>query len=156
MSSARIQSRVPSARFVTVASLHQHELRFHNIGEDGSAKCDAYETGNEQHSVMGVVFDICETEKPILDEKESLGYGYEIKTVELFTSSNEKIDAYLYYAIQIDPTLKPFHWYKQHVLRGAKEYDLPVHYVAQIDEVESIDDPSDERVIREMRIYQPD
>ncbi len=44
MSSRRLLSRVPSARFITSASLPGHALHFHKKGLDGSAKCDAYET----------------------------------------------------------------------------------------------------------------
>ena len=37
-------------------------------GKDGSAKCDATETGDIEHSIIGVVNDICKSEKPILDQ----------------------------------------------------------------------------------------
>ena len=41
LSSARMAARVPSARVVARAQLPGHALRFHKVGRDGSAKCDA-------------------------------------------------------------------------------------------------------------------
>ena len=55
-----------------------HRLEFHKVGRDGSAKCDAFETGNPDDSVIGVVFDIHTAEKNYLDQAEGLGVGYDI------------------------------------------------------------------------------
>ncbi|GAB4354045.1 MAG: gamma-glutamylcyclotransferase family protein [Methylohalobius sp. ZOD2] len=153
MSSKRLKARVPSANFVTIATLDRHDLRFHKKGKDGSSKCDAHETGNEAHAVMGVVFDIFETEKPYLDSVEGLGHSYEEKTIEVATPSGETLEAFTYYAVSIDSTLFPYHWYKHHVLTGAREYGLPESYIARIGLVESISDPQPDRHEREMAIY---
>ncbi len=45
MSQRRLKARVPSARFIAVAELPAHRLRFHKSAGDGSAKCNAEETG---------------------------------------------------------------------------------------------------------------
>lgn len=153
MSSRRIRQRVPSANLIAVATLHGHELRFHKRSVDGSAKCDAYATGEDTHSIIGVMFDITESEKPMLDTYEGLGHGYEQKVVEVVTSSGHIIDAMTYYALTIDPVLKPYHWYKQHVLRGAMEHDLPGEYTRRILGIDSIEDPDASRHEREMAIY---
>jgi len=152
MSQRRLQARVPSARFVTVAELPAHRLRFHKSAGDGSAKCDAEETGNPDDRVMGVVYEIDDTEKPDLDRHEALGFGYDEKQVELITGDGT-LRAWVYYATRINDSLKPFHWYKDHVLIGARENGLPAEYIAQIEAVESIDDPKPERHGRELSIY---
>ncbi len=153
MSVKRLQSRVPSARFVTTAALHEHDLRFHKVGRDGTGKCDAYTTGKPEDVVWGVVFEIDKTEKTVLDEKESLGYGYDEKVVELKALSGETIMAFTYCAILIDPQVKPFSWYTHHVLTGAEENGLPKEYIEKIGQVESITDPDRAREAREMAIY---
>ena len=61
--------------------------------------------------------------------------------------------AFAYYALQIDPALRPYHWYREHVLRGALEHDLPKAYIAAIRAVESIGDPESGRVECELAIY---
>jgi hypothetical protein len=121
---------------------------------DGSAKCDAYETGDDAHCIIGVVFDLTESEKPILDTYEGLGHGYDKKIIEVETDSGHIIEATTYYALLIDPTLKPYHWYKQHVLRGAMEHNFPGEYTKRILGINSLEDPDTSRHEREMTIYQ--
>ena len=152
MSIKRLQGRVPSEKLITTATLYKHDLRFHKKSKEGSAKCDAHETNNHEHAVIGVVFEIAKSEKPALDGKEGLGYGYEEKTIELIAQSGEIIRASTYYATNIDPNLKPYKWYKHHVLTGAHENGLPEIYVEQIQSIESINDPKSERHEAEMEI----
>lgn len=152
MSQRRLQARVPSARFVAVAELPAHRLRFHKSAGDGSAKCDAEKTGNPEDRVIGVVYEIADAEKPDLDRHEALGFGYDEKQVEL-RSEMGNLQAWVYYATRINDSLKPFHWYKDHVLIGARENGLPADYIARIEAVESIDDPRPERHGRELAIY---
>ena len=85
MSQRRLQARVPSARFMAVAELPGHRLRFHKSASDGSAKCNAEDTGNPEDRVIGVVYEIAATEKPDLDRHEALGFGYDEKQVVLKT-----------------------------------------------------------------------
>lgn len=153
MSVTRLKDRVPSAKFVSVATLYEHDLMFHKISKDGSGKCDAYKTNSENHRVIGVVFEIAESKKAELDRKEGLGYGYDEKVVELAAQSGDTIKATTYYAIKIDSGLKPYEWYTHHVLTGAKENGLPCEYVEKIESVESISDPKSERHEKEMVIY---
>ena len=131
-----------------------HELRFHKVShKDGSAKCDVNETGVSEHIVYGVVFHISEHEKPELDRKEGLGYGYEEKDVLIKLKNGSDIEAFTYYATNIDPALKPFDWYKEHVLRGAWENELPQDYIRIIDTIDFDKDPDKERRNRELSIY---
>jgi hypothetical protein len=153
MSINRLQARAPSAKFVTVAILYEHELRFHKISNDGSGKCDAYKTNDESDLVIGVIYAIAESEKQDLDRKEGLGYGYEEKMVELIVDSGETIKATTYYATNIGTGLNPYIWYTHHVLTGARENRLPNEYVKKIENVESIFDPKPERHEKEMAIH---
>ena len=152
MSLARLRARAASARFHTTAILPAHRLQFHKIGKDGSAKCDAEQTGKSQDRIMGVVYEIAGNDKSDLDRHEGLGSGYAEKKVEVITD-NGTITAFTYFATAIDDSLRPFHWYKQHVLIGARENHLPADYIARIEAVESIDDPDAARQTRELAIY---
>ncbi|MGV6826937.1 MAG: gamma-glutamylcyclotransferase family protein [bacterium] len=153
MSVPRLLARVPSASVVTVAELSGHRLCFHKQGRDGSAKCDAYETKLADHKVVGIVFEICEKEKPGLDKCEGLGKGYEQKYVELTTTDGEHITAMTYYATRIDSELRPYHWYKAHVLAGAREHGLPAKYIEKYINIVSLPDPDSERHMTEIGIY---
>ncbi len=153
MSYRRLSQRTPSAEFVCVASLSHHSLRFHKLGRDRSAKCDAFFTGQAEDIVVGVVFCIAPAERRHLDHAEGLGQGYEAKRVELISSEREPVEAFTYYATAIDPSLHPYHWYKQHVLFGCRENGLPPAYVDRIVSIPSIEDPDPERAQREMSIH---
>ena len=152
MSLARIRDRVPSARFFAVATLKAHRLQFHKISKDGSGKCDAKATENPEDKVVGIVYEFADNEKPCLDRKEGLGAGYDEKEVEVITPKG-KVSALMYFATKVDSSLKPYCWYKKHVLVGARENRLPVKYIAQIEAVETIDDPDVSRCERELEIY---
>ena len=153
MSFPRLQQRAPAIKFISTATLPGHELRFHKKGQDGSGKCDAFKTNNPEHKVIGVVYQINQQEKAILDKIEGLGSGYAEKWVTLQCENGQKLEATTYYAIDIDPKLQPFSWYKQHVLFGARENNLPPHYIEKIAGIKSGVDPDRECCEREIAIY---
>ena len=154
MSERRLRQRAPTAQKIGMATLPGHQLRFHKKSEqDGSGKCDAYPTGVLAEHVMGVVFELNRPERLFVDRAEGLGVGYEARKIGVVLGTETMYEAFAYFAICIDPSLKPYHWYKEHVLRGAVENNLPEGYLTSIQCVESIDDPNSERTIRELSIY---
>jgi hypothetical protein len=153
MSLRRFRARVPSAVKLDNASLSGHRLRFHKCGRDGSAKCDAQYTGDPAHRVLGVVFEIAAAEKPDLDRHEGVGQGYVIETLQLTLAGGDRLEAYTYLATLIDPALRPFAWYKEHVLRGAQENRLDADYVRAILDIDAVIDPDSLREARELAIY---
>lgn len=154
MSSRRIQARAPSATKLNTAHLAGHRLEFHKISDnDGTAKCDACETGDLSDCVHGVVFAIAAQDKPALDRAEGLGRGYAEKVVQVRLTDGKVVEATTYYAIRTDPSLKPLDWYKSHVIRGAREHGLPEAYIRAIVTIEHIVDSDDERREKELSIY---
>lgn len=153
MSSPRLLGRVPVVRAIGRATLLGHELRFHKRGRDGSGKCDAFETGSLEGRVCGVLFELPLEAKPELDRHEGLGKGYDQKEVELLTAGDEPVTALTYYATHIDAGLAPYHWYKHHVLAGAREHGLPESYIRAIEIIASVGDPVAARHRREMSIH---
>ena len=153
MSLRRLRARVASAVRLDNASLYGHRLRFHKRGRDGSAKCDAQQTGDPAHRVLGVVFEIAGAEKPDLDRYEGVGLGYVTQTVQLTLSNGDQLEAYTYIATLIDSALRPFAWYKEHVLRGALENHLDADYIQAIHHIAADIDPDPEREARELAIY---
>jgi gamma-glutamylcyclotransferase (GGCT)/AIG2-like uncharacterized protein YtfP len=153
MSLRRLQARVPSAQKLCRAKLPFHQLRFHKQSHhDGSAKCDAFFTGALTDNVEGVVYLFDEAEQPQLDSVEGVSHGYEIKQVSLVTLDGELV-AYTYIATDINNTLRPFDWYMHHVLVGAKENQLPRHYVDEILAIPVMEDTNESRRQRELALY---
>ncbi len=153
LSQRRLQQRVPSAKSIATCKLVGHQLRFHKAGRDQSAKCDACLSSDANDLVFGVLYEIIPEEKHALDLAEGLGSGYEIKTVSVQDNTGKFWDAFTYYATAIDPDLKPFSWYVNHVLLGAAEAGLPRAYIQTIENVESVEDPDPLRNAREREIH---
>jgi gamma-glutamylcyclotransferase len=153
MSLPRLGARVASLRKLGVARLAGHRLCFHKVGRDGSAKCDVSASDDPQDRVLGVLFEIAAAERAALDRCEGLGQGYQIKTVTVTLAGGHQADAFTYYATRIDAGLRPFRWYKAHVLHGALEHGLPEDYVQAIRLVSAMDDPDPARHQRETALY---
>lgn len=154
MSARRLAARCPTARKTGTGMLREHQLRFHKIGfRDGSGKCDIFETGVPEHKVYGILYQIEPKDKKTLDITEGLNKGYKQKEVDIKLNDNSIIRCFTYYATKIDDTLQPFDWYLEHVLRGAKENQLPKEYMDFLDTIESIKDRDKERRETELVIY---
>lgn len=154
MSLPRLRERVPSAERIGVFALAEHVLKFHKIStRDGSGKCDAHCTGNPNDFVIGALFEISDIEKMALDKVEGLGDGYQEKTVQLSDDQGGIVEAVTYYATNTDSSLKPYSWYLNHVVYGAKETGVPPNYLRTIESTKSIDDLDKNRDARERAIY---
>ena len=129
----RLQKRVPGATALGVYTLTAHDLRFHKLSNnDFSGKCDAHFTGNPSDAVIGRLFTIDVAEENTLDEFEGYKKGYEKKDVCVVGENGDAETAFTYYADPqcINEHLRPFTWYKKHVLVGAKEAEIGFGCVA--------------------------
>jgi len=153
MATHRLLQRLPKAKLSGLAKLAQHRLSFRKNDAGFSGKCDIELTGRVDDEVIGVIYEISFEDKQILDQIEGLGSGYDEKTVELRTVSGQTLFAITYFAIDINKSMIPYHWYKQHVLRGAIEHNLPQDYIKLIEATPSKPDPDDRRTLRELAIY---
>ncbi|MBU0944596.1 MAG: gamma-glutamylcyclotransferase [Proteobacteria bacterium] len=154
MSQDRLKARVSSVRPIGVYMLNGHELKFHKIGRDGSAKCDASFTGSDKDVIEGVVFEIDPGEVAGLDLTEGVGKGYEKKLVIVTNTQGDTIEAFSYVATTIDDSLQPFTWYKTHVLIGARNAGLSAQYIFRIESLKAIKDLNQERERSELIIYE--
>lgn len=154
MSLRRLQHRVSEVRMISIGLLEKHKLEFHKKSNDGSGKCDAFYVGDSKYPVYGVVFEVTTSQLLLLDKYEGLGNGYEQKAVEIMTQNSGTISAVTYYATEIDCSIKPYQWYKEHVLHGVKEFNLPKDYIDKIRKIDAIPDPNTKRHREELTIYQ--
>jgi len=148
MSTPRLRYRVPGCRFVFVARLPSYRLCFHKRSKDGSAKCNAFRTAEPTDAVIAAVYEIPTNEKPALDDAEGLGSGYHEEIVRVLSAKGEEVVVCTYIADAsfIDDILQPYSWYKDFVLAGAEEHQLPPEYVeSRIRAVQAIRDPDPQR-----------
>lgn len=156
MSVTRLRARVPDAQPLAAGQLVGHSLRFHKIGRDGSAKCDALATGEADDIVQGVLYRMGTEYRAALDRAEGLGRGYEIRHIDVLLANGLALSAFTYYATLIDPRLLPFDWYLEHVLRGAREAKLPPDYIETLVQQPSTPDPDPRRALAERALYRTD
>ena len=154
MLTCKLKDRCPSAVPIGICKIKKHSLKFHKVSHakskngirDISGKGDMVPSESETDEVYGVLFSIDESHKSRLDKAEGYPkYGYDKKTIDVITIKGEKYRPVMYFANDIDPKKKPYHWYKEQVVQGAREHGLPEDYIKKIKDVESIPDQDQER-----------
>ena len=130
----RLLERVPSANLLDVIELDKHRLAFHKKSQDGSSKCNLVCTGEESDGVYDAIYQMDSAHKQALDCFEGNGNGYHHSqlTEELHGKEHS---CFTYFAQQsyIENDLKPYHWYKDLVVLGAKHLQFPNAYVRSIE-----------------------
>lgn len=154
MATQRLAARVP-ARFVSTALLPAYRLAFHQCGDDGSGKCDIV-PASAQSAVYGVIWNVASHHKPTLDRYEGLGEAYNetwLTVTDLASDRQFEVQAYIGNITALG--LRPYTWYKHHVLSGARENGLPAYYIRALESIDAHQDENAERHSREMALYTP-
>ena len=140
----RLLERVPSAEFVGIAVYDAHRIAFEKHGRDSSGKCNLVSTGNAGDRAYGAIYTLEAEHKPILDRFEGRGYRDRPVTVQ---SHGRDYACFTYVAEEshIDKRLKPFHWYQQLVVLGARYHRFPEKYISMLESFDSIEDTDTER-----------
>ena len=140
----RLLERVPSAEFVGIAVFHAYRIAFEKQGQDGSAKCNLVSSGIAEDSVYGAIYQLDPGHKHILDQYE--GSGYRDRPINVLCHGRD-YNCFTYFAepSHIDNSLKPYHWYKQLVVLGARHHHFPEKYISTLESFASIEDPDRQR-----------
>lgn len=149
----RLVERVPSCRLIDKVCLTGYSLNYHVTGMDGSGKCNIIETGYSHDQVYGVVFEMSAAQKYMLDAAE--GRGYAICQLKVRGEQAEhEVFAYIGKPRYLDKSIRPFSWYKEIVVHGARSHGFPEEYINQLQQVDIDHDPDQERSAKHMRIIQ--
>lgn len=138
MLAERIQAptRCKSATPLGIAYCTGYRICFIKKSRDESGKATLVETGDESDFVPGVLFEIDDTEKDLLDKAEGANGGGYIPKEDLSVIFNKKIvgDIRTYIAPKdkCDHTLPVYDWYLALVIAGAKQHKLDSNYVQKI------------------------
>jgi gamma-glutamylcyclotransferase (GGCT)/AIG2-like uncharacterized protein YtfP len=135
MFSYRLEKRIGKVEIIGKGKLYQHKLQFNKKSVDGSLKANAFFTGKQEDSVIGVLFKINPNKKDDLDKLEGLGKGYDQKEVEIESSdSGKQVKAFTYVANPVDSSEndQPYDWYLEFIKQGAEEHSLPEEYKKDI------------------------
>ena len=146
----RLAARVGDTGCIGSARLTGYRIDFSKPSRDGSGKCTLVARPGE-HRVWGVVFEMTREQKTLLDGFE--GKGYRVETVRP-VATGKKIRAFTYIAMQqsLDTSLRPYSWYRDLVLAGALQAQLPAGYIDRIEAISTITDHDAGRVSENLRL----
>ena len=82
---------------------------------------------------------------------EGLGRGYGERSVTVIWNG-KRLRVLTYYATSIDLHAKPYDWYRDLVIAGAREHTLLHSYVEKLQSIEVISDPDTARAERARRV----
>ncbi|WP_260632462.1 gamma-glutamylcyclotransferase [Burkholderia cenocepacia] len=102
--------------------------------------------------MWGVLFAIDTSSLPALDKYEDASRTSELQEVQVQTDQGV-VTAFTYFATKTELGLRPYHWYKYHVLYGARAAKLPPDYIAAIEQFEEIQDLDLVRSERNLAVY---
>jgi gamma-glutamylcyclotransferase len=122
------------------ARLRGYRLAFNKWSKkhrSGKANVEPHPAGE----VWGVVYAIPDHELQALDDGE--GPGYTRTSMSVSTPDGESLEAWVYSATDDArrDDARPFTWYKDFLVIGAKEHGLPGAYIAGLEAVMADDDP---------------
>jgi hypothetical protein len=150
---ARLRLRAPRARPFRRARLRGHRLRFHKLGRDGSAKCDAWPSGSREDLVLGMVYCMARRDLRALDRAEDLDRGYErVRLMVDIGGRQRAVFTYRALPAAVTEGLSPFDWYRQYVVRGARHHGLPGSYIGSLEREAVLVDPDERRRRRNLSI----
>jgi gamma-glutamylcyclotransferase (GGCT)/AIG2-like uncharacterized protein YtfP len=138
---AQMKGRCPSAAFVGVAQLPDHQLAFTRKSLNrGCGVADAVlEAGC---TVWGAVFEISALEVGALDTSEGYRPGRDRNSywrracmVFLDGDGERPLTAYAYFAEREPNPPLPNQAYKDFILSGARYWHLPGHYIAELEAI---------------------
>ncbi|MDH3690320.1 MAG: gamma-glutamylcyclotransferase [Gammaproteobacteria bacterium] len=142
----RIAARVGGCTIHGRARVRGYQLAFHKVSQDGSGKCNAFRTDEIDHELWGVLYGLSVEQQKILDEIEGVGFGYEAEICSVEVA--DAVFGGVFYVAQteyVDHTARPYSWYKDFVLHGARQHRLPEPHVEMIEAIEALQDPDIDR-----------
>jgi gamma-glutamylcyclotransferase (GGCT)/AIG2-like uncharacterized protein YtfP len=132
MNTERLQNRVSSTKPLGRAKLPNKSLVCNKKGKDGSGKANL--TDAAEDTVWGVLYEIDSAELDQLDRYEN---GYVRISLDVMNDQDSLVKAYVYVSSKLTDDARPYDWYKELMIKGAREHQLPAFYIARLEQIES-------------------
>lgn len=127
LSSRRLRERIGEAEPLGAARLKDFELVCDKLGADGSAKANlAIAPGAV---VFGALYRVTEPALVILDGFEG---GYDRTPLRVHALAGSELQVITYRSQLTSAHARPYTWYRDLILDGAHEHELPEPYVRAI------------------------
>ena len=137
MVTKRLCSRVPSAKVIGRARLLNKRMVCNKKSIDGSGKANLVDSPGD--AAWGVLYEVNTEELSKLDRAEG---GYQRLTVQVLTDEGDPIESEVYISTKLTTEPTPYDWYKDLIINGACEHELPREYLKYLMQLPSRTDLS--------------
>ena len=134
----QMRERCPSATFVCKALLPQHRLAFTRRSVNRNCGVSDVVPAPDSH-VWGVVYDVPENQMPHLDSREGVNSNSYVRRTEIVYQDGDEtksLDVDIYFAVPQENPPLPNQEYKNLIIGGARHWDLPADYRAQLEKIQ--------------------
>jgi gamma-glutamylcyclotransferase len=129
----RLRERIGEVELAGVVELPGWQLCFDKRGADGSAKANLRPVPGSDHVVWAAVYGVEPRQLPALDRFEGCGGGYETFRFDVQLSGRwQPALAYLTPSHWTTEAMRPFDWYRELIVAGARYLELPSDYIGYI------------------------
>lgn len=136
MVTKRLCSRVPSAKVIGQARLLNKRMVCNKNSIDGSGKANLVDSPGGV--AWGVLYKVGAEELSKLDKVEG---DYQRLTMQVLTNEEGFIESEVYISMKLTD-LTPYDWYKDLIISGACEHELPRDYLKYLKQLPSRPDLS--------------
>ena len=85
--------------------------------------------------VPGFIYCIPQKEMKKLDKYKGLGRGYRAAWLDAIDKNGKLVHFYTCIGLKLKNNLPVHDWYREYVLTGAKDHDLPEYYINKLENV---------------------
>lgn len=132
--------RVPSAEAIGRAQLQDKRVVFNKRSKDGSGKANLLDSYGS--IAWGVLYKLDFDDIETMNRIEG---GYTCSEVTVQLDNGTTVMAKTYISMEVTDEPVAYDWYKDVVITGAREHNLPVDYVRYLDHLPSKDDTSNSK-----------
>ncbi len=143
----RLGQRAPSASLRGTSLIEGFSLSFNKHGQDGSGKCTIAPGGP---GVRVAIYAMSDRDHAALDEIEGVGRGYTATSVSVAGIGTCR--TYIAEPAYLDNSLRPFAWYRDFVLLGARHHRFDDDYLRRIEAISAMVDPDSTRRAENARL----
>jgi len=97
---------------------------------DGSGKANLIDSTGD--TVWAVLYEIDSAELDKLDKAER---RYTRISLDVITDQDSLVKAWLYVSSELTEDARPYDWYKELMVKGAREHGLPASYVTYLEQI---------------------
>ncbi|MBN1294614.1 MAG: gamma-glutamylcyclotransferase [Candidatus Latescibacteria bacterium] len=128
----RLRSRISSAKLIDIGFLNGYKVLFNKCSKDGSGKANLIESPGDV--TWGVIYEIDEQDTNKLDIFEG---GYNREIFQICNKENIAVSAFVYLSSDLTNDERAYEWYKEIILKGARENNLPKNYISYLEKLPS-------------------